>query len=65
MKTLIVYTKDSIFKYPNLFQDFSYEIDQYGLLRIIKQIRESQYEESEHAVFKNWDYCLIEEGYEI
>ncbi len=62
MKTLIVYVKDSVFKYPNLFQDFTYEINpNNGVLLINKQTRESQYEEMEHAAFRNWDYYQIEE----
>ena len=66
MKTLVVYIKDSVFKYPNLFQDFSCELhDQTGILRVIKLTREEQYVESEHAVFRNWDYYLIEEDHEI
>lgn len=66
MKTLIVYIKDSVFKYPNLFEAFSYELNETsGILTIIKQTREGQYVESDHAVFKSWDYYLIEEDHEI
>ncbi len=65
MKTLTVYMKDKFEKYPHLFQDFTYEIDGDGILRMIKHIRGEQYKQYEIAVFKNWDYFLIEEGHEI
>ena len=62
MKILVVYAANSVFKYPNLFNDFIYELDSNnGILRVSIVSREDQYEEHEHAVFRNWDYYLVEQ----
>jgi hypothetical protein len=61
MKTLIVYTKDSFYKYPDLFTLHCYEITEDKILKVSRRDLTTG-EERENAVFKEWDYFVIEEG---
>lgn len=63
MKTLSVYAKESVFKYPYLFEDFTYVCDDDKILRVCGRDRETGHE-WEHAVFNMWDYYLIEKDNE-
>ena len=63
MKTLIVYAKESVFKYPYLFEDFTYICDDDKLLRVFFRDRDNGHE-MEHAVFNDWDYYVIEKDNE-
>ncbi len=62
MKVLSVYTNNSVFKYRGIFQDYEYEVGVKNQnLYVIKIIRHPEFKEEEHAVFRTWDYYLIEE----
>lgn len=42
-------------------EDYMLELDDGGLLRVIKEIRAINYDSQEVAVYKNWDYYKIED----
>ena len=59
MKTLIIYTKDSHYKFHNLYEKYFYEFSPESMLCIYeKEICTGQ--ENLVATFNNWDYFLIE-----
>lgn len=60
MKTLIVYSTNSVFKYPRLYEEFMYNIADNKALIIYKR-NPINGEEDEASVFMKWDYFLIEE----
>lgn len=60
-KTLIVYVKDSYYKYHRLFVDYLYEIDENNILTIYSR-NSLTGEEIENARFRNWDYLIIDNG---
>ena len=57
-KELIVYVKDSYYKYQQLFVDFLYEINVEGHFCVYERLKTSG-EEKLVACFRNWDYFLI------
>jgi hypothetical protein len=57
-KTLIVYTKDSHYKYFDLFHEHIHEVCDSDLL--IYKRNTTTGEESLIAYFKTWDYFIIE-----
>lgn len=59
MKTVIVYVKDSVYKYPGLHEYYTYFIDGDQSLTVYERNIVSG-EETECAIFRNWDYFLIE-----
>lgn len=64
MKTLVVHHCNSIDKYPNYPIDYSLELDKDGILRILREYRDVQYETDEIAVYRSWDCYKIEDEYE-
>lgn len=64
MKMLCVYTNNSIFKFPGVFYEFNYTCGEDNILKVFKRELDTG-NEWEHAVFKEWNYYLIEEGHEI
>ena len=60
MKTLVVYVKDSYYRYPELYVDFLFYADKGGDL-IIYSRDTSSGEEKVCARFKTWDYFIIDE----
>lgn len=59
MKTLIVYCENSIFKYPYLAESHTYICTEEGLL-IVSTRDLVTGNEKECAVFRTWNYYLIE-----
>jgi hypothetical protein len=59
MKTLIVYIKDSYYKFPGIFEKHIYTVD--DLLLDVYEISKVDGHESLVASFRNWDYFVIEE----
>lgn len=57
-QTIIVYAKDSVFKFKGLFVKYLWEIDERGCLMIME--RGDQGVESIVSYFRNWDYFTIE-----
>lgn len=59
MKTLIVYVKDSYFKFQDVRKDYEYFIDG-GILNVMKR-NPITGGSTEHMIFNSWDYYLVEE----
>lgn len=59
MKTLTIYIKDSIFKYHNIYRDYTHICGEDNILRVFKR-NTINGEEDEHAIFREWDYYLLE-----
>ena len=59
MKTLCVYSSNSVFKFPEIFHRFNYTCKEDKILRVFEREVDSG-QEWEHAVFKEWSYYLIE-----
>ena len=59
MKTLVVYSKESFFRFPDLYKLYNYIYELDGALIVYTRCP-SNGEEDEHAVFRNWDYYMIE-----
>ena len=57
-KTLIVYIKDSHYKFYDLFNERVYTVEDGDI--IVYRINEITGEESIVARFKTWDYFIIE-----
>jgi len=62
-KKLIVYLKDSCYKYSPLFSRFLYQVDEKGYLFVWYRDSLSG-KETDAACFKEWDYYFVEEGNE-
>lgn len=60
MKTIIIYIKDSFYKYAGIYEDFQFNIDDLYHLEIFKRNKFTG-EEFLVATFRNWDYFKIEE----
>jgi len=58
-RTLIIYQKDSYYRYYDLYLDNLYEIDSNNNLKIYNRCRTSG-KETLRACFKTWDYFVIE-----
>ena len=59
MKTIVVYAQGSVFKYQGLHEYFSYFIEGDQMLTVYDRNIVTG-DESECAIFHNWDYLLIE-----
>ena len=64
MKTLTIYSKDSFYKYPGIFEDYTYLCNEKNMLMVYERDRITG-DETTHAVFKEWDYYLIEKDGEL
>lgn len=60
MKTIIVYIKDSCYKYPNIYEEYFFSVTDFYHLEIYKRNKFTG-DESLVATFRNWDYFVIEE----
>lgn len=60
MKTLIVYIKDSYYKFHELYKKHVYEITDVGLLKVYT-LDPHTGEEVLEACFNQWTYFLIDE----
>lgn len=58
-RTLLIYTKDSCYKYFDLFADHLYVVDEDGDI-IVYSRDVCTGDESLIARFRNWDYFLVE-----
>jgi len=59
MKTLVIFYKDSFWKFEEVPIKFLFTINDRGYLEIFKR-NPNTGEESIHAAFQKWDYFLIE-----
>lgn len=59
-KTLIIYVNDSYYKYYDLFQQHLYEISDKKVLTVYTRDQRTG-EESVKAMFRTWEYLIIEE----
>ncbi len=60
MKTLVVHYNGSYHKFEDLYEKYTFEIKEDRMLYIELMDRISG-KDLTHAVFKKWDYFLIEE----
>jgi hypothetical protein len=58
-KTLIIYIKDSHYKYYDLYSLHLFNVDGDGFLSVLAR-DPSTGEESSVACFRNWDYFIID-----
>jgi len=63
MKTLKVYVGPSFFTYEKLYEVYFYEVDSSNCIRVLKKDFITGLE-IEEAVFRNWDYYMIEDVWE-
>ncbi len=71
MKNLVIYLNDSrnikspmdLFRYLNLYEEHSYEINENNILTIYKR-NPATGEETAITKFKEWQYLQIEEDYD-
>lgn len=59
MKTLIVYIKESYYKFPELYAKHVYSLGDHMLH--VFEVSKIDGEETLVASFRNWDYFIIEE----
>lgn len=59
-KTLIIYVNDSYYKYYELFQQHLYEINDKNVLTVYTRDHRTG-DESVKAMFRTWEYFVIEE----
>jgi len=62
MKTLIVYTRDSYYKYEELYSKHIFEVKELRVLYVYT-LSKITGEEVLVACFNTWDYFIIEEEY--
>lgn len=55
MKNLTVYVKGSTYKFPGIYENYLYKITSLGHLQVMERLTEEKV-----AIFKEWDYCLLE-----
>lgn len=60
MKTLIVYTKDSYYKYNDIYLLHCFHVNENNILTVTRRNLETG-EEKDFACFKEWEYFRIEE----
>lgn len=56
-KTLVIYSMGSVFKFGPLFEDYLWGQTEHGFIEVFERLPNK---ESTCAVFKHWDYILIE-----
>ena len=57
-RQLVVYIKDSMFRFPDVYGETFFETTDAGLL--VYEVNKISAEERVIAHFRNWDYLLIE-----
>lgn len=58
-KTLVIYVRESYYKYYRLFVEHLYEIDENNILTVYTRNTRTGHE-AERAKFRNWDYLIID-----
>jgi hypothetical protein len=61
MKTIKIFYCNSYSAFTNYPHDYTLEIDHDNILRVFKITLNDQYESHEIAVYRNWDYYIIED----
>jgi len=63
MKILCVYTPNSVFKFPELYDKFHHTLEENNILWVYAREPHTG-EEWAHAVFKEWSHYIIEGEHE-